>query len=233
MKKVSKIVSSLVLGFFLLSCEGNQVEDVILPMPNDYIALSVGDYRIYKVDSLFIDSLAGVRNRTVFYQKEVADALLTTALESEFTNIRINTFVSSSINGPWRIQRVGSHSFNTERLERQENNERFIRFQSPILESTRWDQNALNTRRREISRFIQIEEPYDTFPKTITVEQLNNFNLIRIERAKEVYAPNLGLVFKQLDTLNTFLNPNPSLNPNPPVRTGVRYSKVLVAYGRE
>jgi hypothetical protein len=220
---------------FFAACNPDKVDEVVVPNPADYISITPGEYRIYRVDSVYHDSLAAIKDSTTFYLKEVVDAEIFTNREGELRNFRINRFVAPTPDGPWRILNVWLQAFDATRLERQENNERFIRFQGPVLESTRWNENALNTRNRQTNRFIEIEKPFaledKNWAKTITVRQLDEFNLIRIERAKEVYTSEIGLVFKQFDTLNTFLNFNPQARP--PIRTGVEYKQVLIEYGTE
>ena len=80
----------------------------------------------------------------------------------------------------------------------------------PIHNQQYWDGNAFNTENKWEYSYDDIHQPYSvggvSFDSTVTVFQRDELNSIKYEVASEVYAANIGMIYKTYTNLhiNTF-----------------------------
>jgi hypothetical protein len=109
-----------------------------------------------------------------------------------------------------------------------EDNIRFIRLAFPVSYSKTWNGNAYNTLPYEEYYYSEISEPTTlgafSFDSTLLVTQTEFISLINRIIKKERYAFEVGLIFKQNDSLN--------VNPLGQVLNGIEFRQTLYDYRR-
>ncbi|MGI8600284.1 MAG: hypothetical protein ACR2KB_13615, partial [Chitinophagaceae bacterium] len=102
----------------------------------------------------------------------------------------------------WKLDSVWSARKTSHQAIHIENNIPFIKLIFPFKEKVTWDGNRLNTLEEELYIMENINQPLDinnqSFDKTVTIIQKDNQDsIIFLERRKEIYAHNVGLIYKE------------------------------------
>lgn len=167
----------------------------------EYFPMTPGSYRIYLVDSIGHDLTSDTSSYQIMevLGEEFTDAIGQPAIEVE----RYKRFSSSE---DWVLQQVWVQKRTTRSGERVEDNQRYIRMIFPIEDGKTWNGNAYNVYSDWMYTFqgvgsTRMVGPF-TFQNTLKVNQRNNVNLIDQEIAEEIYAKDIGLIYKKLIDLN-------------------------------
>ena len=214
---------------FIVTCKREVVSPVY--MGYDYFPSNPGHWVIYDVDSLYYDDF----HDTVFnYHYQIKEVI-----ESIFLDIqnrptqRINRFKCvDSVN--WYLADVWYSNITSSTAEKAEENVRFVKLIFPIASGKSWNGNAFNN----LNGFDYPDYEYDNlynpysvngtaFDSTVTVIQNIDYNPIRQYDQFEVYAKNIGLIYKKYKMINIYFN------PEQPDTTyyGFDYTYKIVSYG--
>lgn len=212
MKNIKKLYFIFII-FFLFSCEKDKPiteED----MGYAYFPDDVGKWIIYDVREIRHDDTMGIHD-TFFYQiKEV--------IESKFIDnenretMRIERYIKNYNDSipydsmQWTIKDVWYANLTHNTAEKVEENIRYLKLKFPIRENYSWDGNIYNTHKEWDYTYKDVHHPKVIqgflFDSTVTVQQRDILNLIEREYAYEIYAKNIGMVYKVCDTLKTKVN---------------------------
>jgi hypothetical protein len=174
----------------------------------NYFQAEVGSWVIYDVDSIVYD---GFTNKvdTFYYQ-------IRELIESEFTDnsgrtaLRIERSFRKSDTINWAISQIWSAAITESRAERTEENIKYMKLIFPVRRGRTWNGNAFNTLGEQLYRYIETHQSEEingiAFDSTLTVLQIDNFNLIETTQASEKYATNVGMVYKEWIDLKTEVN---------------------------
>ncbi|HRE74381.1 MAG TPA: hypothetical protein PK798_11140 [Flavobacteriales bacterium] len=164
-----------------------------------YFPLEVGKYVIYSVTEIDVDAPISRFDTTRYQIKE--------KLESVFTDnagqpcIRVERYRRPTPANPWVINDVWYFYRNERNAQKVEENERFIRLSFPINYDARWNGNAFLPADEWIYRYenigVSYSNPYQTFSKTVEVNQRFRYNFVEYENCREIYADGIGMVYKQ------------------------------------
>ena len=203
MQKSILVISSILLIAFsaLFSSCKKEVDVEAIRFGYEYFPTEVGTYRIYLVDSIGHD----ITSDTARFQ-------IMEVIEDEFTDnigqpsYSIGRYKRYSNSDDWIFQAVWVEKKTTTFAQRVEDNQRFVRLVFPVKEDQVWDGNAFNTLPAWNYSYSGIGAarligPFN-FSNTITVNQRNNVNLVDQEIASEIYAADIGLIYKKLIDLN-------------------------------
>lgn len=196
---MKKFLLVLLAGTLLFSCK--KKEEPEFDFGYNYFPVTGGTYRHYLVDSIGHD----ITSDTSAYQiKEVLS--LSYIDDTGHPAVNVMRYKRYQNGQPWVLQSVWVQQRKPTTAERVENNERFVRMVFPIQEDKIWDGNAFNTQDPWFYSYSNIGGMYEVgpfdFENTVVVNQRNNVNLIDQEIAYEVYAENIGMIFKRLVDLN-------------------------------
>lgn len=210
------------LLIFLSNCKKDTVKTVDLG--KDYFPLEIGFWQEYKVDSVtFSDFTDPVSIDTAsYYLREI--------IESDYlditndTNYRVEQFKRYE-NTSWEINNIFSQKATSMNIQKVENDLRFVKFVFPPEENKTWNGNIYldvidepsldfyNPNKFEweytmtaIDKNLQVGE--FTFESCVTIVQIDEENLFEKKYSKEVYAKNVGLVYKELMILETQAAPS-------------------------
>ena len=115
--------------------------------------------------------------------------------------VELERYKRSSLNDEWVLTDVWVEKKTNTTGERVEENERFVKMIFPLSEGKSWDGNSLNEQDSWTYSCTKFDEPHSeegvSFPKTVFIKQRDLQNLVDQEIAYEVYARDIGMVFKQ------------------------------------
>jgi hypothetical protein len=174
----------------------------------DYFPMDIGRYVSYDVDSIFIDFDASVNDTTYFQVKERIDSLFTDGEGRSAATLK--RFYRDDETQPWDLRDVWTVTRTATRAEKYEENIRYVRMAFTVLADKQWDGNAFNA-------FDEWEYSYENiggsanvggelYSNTVDVIQRDNANLLRREFGKETYAHDIGMIYRELDTCNLFID---------------------------
>lgn len=191
------------IGLALAFLAGCKSENADPEMGYEFYPATINSWISYSVDS-------------IWYAEGAADTFhyeIKELIESEFTDDegrsarRIERFFRLNNDQQWVLKDIWKVIVTKRKVEKVEENIRFVRLNFPVNTSQYWDGNALNNLERWDYSYAQVGESQtfsDTyFPRTATVNQEGAVNLIEQERGQEVYAADVGLVYKHLIEIQT------------------------------
>jgi hypothetical protein len=172
--------------------------------PNDsrlgftFYPLDAGTFIIYDVEKINY-RITGEIDTIKYYLKEaVVDSFLNE--ENNYTFL-LHRSVRTKGND-WRLDSVWTARKTSYQAITVENNIPFIKLIFPFKEKVSWDGNSLNTLKEEIYTMENVNQPItfnnQTFNNSVTIIQKDNQDsIIFLERRKEIYAHEIGLVYKE------------------------------------
>jgi len=210
---------SILLGI-IFSCENETIEVTGEPVGRSYFPLSVGSEWIYQVDSIIYDESQATVDTTSGFVRE----LITEQLNDG--SYRIERYFSRQLSSDWEITDVWSARYEDTRAVRNEENLSFIKLVFPPALDVDWDGNSLFDENVFVTVAGELLQPYkfwdyriteidgtynlenNVLSDVVTVSQVNNRdvenpNLVERRVAIEQYADNVGLVFKQMEILDS------------------------------
>lgn len=209
---MKKIVAVILLIFAIASCK----KDSTLPsvdMGYQYFPINKGHWIIYDVDSTVWDDffpLEDSRHDSTFkFQlKELTESVFNdnTARPTE----RIERYKKYDT-GNWFIKNVWFTNRTNTTAEKVENNTRYLKLTFPVRKSIAWNGNIYNTQEKQDYIYKEVNSPFTvngiSFDSTLTVlQKVDTSSLIKKEYAIEVYAKNVGLIYKKQYTKETQIN---------------------------
>lgn len=215
---------------FFFSCKKEQ-EVISLPHPSVYQPLIVGSSYVYRLDSTIAKPFSPILETHSYHLKDSIESVFTDT-ENRRT-YRVFRYLSDTLNfKPWKYIATYTWTISGNNLELTENNLRYIKLVSPITSATGWKGNSYietksaTSNHRYLDNWIynyqNIEQPFITLKgsisNTITVMQrdetdppgvFNANNFQERNYSKEVYAKDIGLVYKDFLHWTWQVNPVP------------------------
>lgn len=181
----------------------------------DYFPLEEGTFVVYDAMEIAHDIQALVKSDTTrFYLKTVIGEQIVD--DNGMAAHKFLRYTKTNLSDEWTLKDVWTTRVQNERAELVEENSRVVKLVFPPNRSKLWDINAYNTENRLMARYnpslIHVPFTISNFnlDSTIQVEQEDFFSLVDHRRKYEVYAKNVGLVYRwhkdnfinNFDTLN-------------------------------
>lgn len=203
---MKKIPFLFIVSLLMAACRSE------IEAPKEYGAAlypqNIGTEVVYQVDSIVYDDfLLRPDNKpdTFTYQlREVLESKFTDNSGKQANRVVIYKRLNDSFN--WEPYQVVSTSMNLEGLQRLENNFRYIKLAFPVAENKTWNGNALNAKNQTMYKYISA---YKTgivgkfiIDSLVTVQQEDDSNFVEKRYAKEIYAPQIGLIYGRYDSIN-------------------------------
>ncbi|NEN23219.1 hypothetical protein G3O08_06865 [Cryomorpha ignava] len=232
------IFGILIIGFLVASCTDDTTEDISANPGYTYFPIEIGTYVVYKADSIYHDqplaNVQGIHDTAHFFVKELIDSVFTDASEEE--SQRVLRYKRNTDADPWVLSDAWYAKRTASNAQRVEENRRYVKLGFPISPFSNWNGNALNDLdewRYEYDSLYMARTVGDlAFPKTITVTERNFLTEVNDEFAYEIYAEDVGLIFrhhKVLFTRPSYLNNRVAQN----IISGYEYKWEIVDYGME
>lgn len=236
------------LGLFV-GCATEKVDDkndAIIGL--DYYPLEIGSYVIYDVkESIFrynFDSTSTDEIKNEYQLKEkVADSFVGASNE---TILRLERYKRPNENTEWQIDSVWSIRKNNYNVIRKENNIDFVVLTFPVRTGNSWDGNMYNTnggtagRQQDIytitQRGIDVTINKKRLKDCAVVLQNDDSTCLNVDFRQEIFARNIGLVYKVSRIYNFSYNENrPDLLCVAPfkIEIGRIYYQSYLSHGKE
>jgi len=218
-KSLSLLAATVLLVY---SCNKRETEPLDLDWGYEYYPLQVGQIREFAVDSIIFDPAASgtqIDTNSWFIKESVTD---TFPGQDGLTWYRIERVQRQSDGEPWQIGKVYAAARSKQQAYRTEENLRFIVMTFPLQANETWNGNAFfsNTTSVEVageqlkmfkdwgdSRTVSLAEPFEvgelSFENVCSIQLVNSENLVEYRQAKEHYAKDIGLVYRELHILDT------------------------------
>jgi hypothetical protein len=240
-----------IIAFFglLAGCSTEKVDDrngSIIGL--DYYPLEIGTYIIYDVkESIFrynFDSTRTDEIKTEYQLKEkVADSFIGASGE---TILRLERYKRPTENAEWQIDSVWSVRKNNYNVVRKENNVDFVVLTFPVRTNNSWNGNMYNSREATAGRAediytitqrgIDVTINSKKLKDCVVVLQNDDSTCLNVDFRQEIFARNIGLVYKVSRIYNFFYNTNrPDLLCVAPFRieAGRKYYQSYLSHGKE
>lgn len=197
-----------------------------LEMGYDYQPLEAGLWVIYDVDSVVYDNFTGLKHEYFYQVKELVESL--EQQTGEYKDFRLHRFRRLKPTDPWQTSNIWQIRQTASRLERMEENRVIVKLVFPVRLNALWNGNAYNTLQPQTYRYTRVHEPYQVnghvFDSTLTVLQNQLLTLISEDFQLEVYARDIGMIYKKYVKLSKEIDGT--------ILGGVDYSFKVSSFGR-
>jgi len=219
---------------FLLGCQNEEISIDESSLGLDYFPVEVGSYRTYHVEAI---------NYNFSQSPDTINYQLKEVFEEEFQDLeggmsyKLHRYKRMDPNDNWKTDSVWVVRKDLYTVTQIENNVPIIKFSFPVAEEKTWNANALNAKDPDEYQMIDINKNFilnDTleFKKTTTViQEETTDNILFRNIRKEIFAENIGLIYKQATLLN-FCADVDCLGQDI-IETGIDYKQELIGYGVE
>lgn len=205
----------------LAGCRKENPAPVDLGM--DYFPIDVGRWIEYEVDSAWNEPVVGSSGQVRYRLREVIDSQYVDPAGRIAQ--RIERFMWDTIAQQWRIRDVWSQTRDVRRVERNEEDRRYLKMSFPVKDGQRWDLNVYHSGPALEVGHVEAHSPFTVnglaFDSTVLVRSYFPNNLVTTVTYRERYAKHVGLIDRQVDSTNTQAGST----------TGYYFRQRIVAYG--
>lgn len=220
------VFSSVLL--FLLACEKDTTEEISFDY--EYYDLTPGRFCIYNVVDIEHDENQAVQHDTTYYQLKtvIGDTFIDNSGRITRKFLR---YTRDSIQDNWLLKDVWTTLIENNKAELVEENQRIVKLVfKPTYEKV-WNINMFNVSSKINAKYAAIDQPFtignQVFDKTLKVDIQNFFSLVDDRVKYDVYAKNVGLIYKYFKD-NTIANFDKNT-----IKKGKELYYTLVSYGIE
>lgn len=205
--RVKHIIFILSVATALISCKKNQNKEVEDYLDFSYTPAYEGYWRIYDVESLLIDAKIGVRDTVVYEMKEIYESSFLD--KSGNTVYRIERYRRDIGDSIWMFDEVIRDIKTDYTFDRIVDNQRIVNVVYPLIRNYTWD--GLMYLDRDITpaymdNWLFLTSYFNrngsindiNFDSTLYVEQINISDVHILRSANEIYAKDVGLIFKKI-----------------------------------
>ncbi|MFC2100490.1 hypothetical protein ACFLRZ_01530 [Bacteroidota bacterium] len=196
-------------------------------MGYNYFPLSIGYWIAYQVDSTaYVCQNSDVDTFNFNYQvKELIESSYEDI--SGRTNYRIERYSRASDSSDWEIRDVWTANIDKFKAIKSEENVQFIKLTFPVKDENKWDGNAFNILEVQEYRYVNVNVSKEingfNFDSTSTVIQIDRSTLISDDYSEEIFAANIGMVYKRTMQLEKELDQT--------IKNGIDYTYRIIGYG--
>ncbi len=200
----------------------------------NYFPLDTGSYIVYHVDSIiheFADDLTNNPDSLkTFYHYEVKEVIDSTFIDGEGDKaFRISRYYRDTVTSPWSFTALWTAKVTNQSAQRVEENLRYVKLSFPVKENKSWNGNLFNYLSEEDYMYEEVDAPLSiggfNFGSSLTVLQMEDFNLIHQILKKEKYVYGVGLAYRERDSLNVVVVQNITY-----VTNGVEFRQSMIDY---
>ena len=240
MKNIEKIFLFVFFyGMFFYSCKKDKNVEAPVDFGYNYFPDEVGRYVIYEVDSIFQDDVSNVHDTTRYLLKELIATSFTdlsgrpTLRIERYFKYYNDTVPYSAM--AWLGPRVWFVNRTSSELEKVEENVRYIKLVFPAMQGKKWNGNAYNIFGAQEYKITSTDQAdligSIGFDSVTVVNQYEENNLIKHRLEIEKFARNVGLIYKQKDSVGVQPSSSSDFPPYDDT-TGYRFSQKIISYGK-
>jgi hypothetical protein len=192
----------LLVAAVTFACHTSNLEPEDSYAGYDYYPLDTGRYVIYDViDTSYTGSDTVISN---YQLKEILEDTLHFGGQVWYRVFRFKRNTSADA-WPSQPDSVWSVCNTGQQIVKDENNNKYIKLSFPLENNKEWDGNAQNVNLEDDYKLKSVGKSFtfdsSTYPSTVTVEQGNLTTFISKDSRIEVYAKDIGLVYKKWEVL--------------------------------
>jgi hypothetical protein len=198
------------------------------PSTFDYVPANAGHWVVYDVDSIVHADNDGETDDSVrYFHFQIKEVISSTFKDGEGRQAqRIERYHRANDSEEWIITNVWTSTVTSNRVERMEDNVRFIPVAFPIGSNITWNGNALNTLGEQDYTYDGFHEALSignfSFDSTLTVLKADDDNFVERIYAQEKYAVHIGRIYKADQDL---------VKNGGQVVSGLDYTETIADYG--
>ncbi|MFT4030980.1 MAG: hypothetical protein QM669_01030 [Siphonobacter sp.] len=230
MKKLYLLLSLGLLGLGIWGCSNASLEPSTLGY--DYFPLEIGRYVIYDVTETTYTLTQDSSTSNYQIKELISDSF--TSLDGSISYY-IQRYRRASSTASWAIDSVWSARLDIDKAIRTENNLPYVKLFFPIRDGQSWNGNALNSYDADDYEMESVGKTLtfgsNNFSETLTVVQQNDSSLVDLHRRNEIYAKNVGLIYRE-KTEYYYCNDADCLGTGQ-IDYGTRYVQKVSSYGKE
>jgi hypothetical protein len=218
----------------LMSCR-KESENPVPDLGLDYYPIAVGDYRIYRLDSLFFNDFTSKVDTFQFEVKEVVSEEYTDGSDKQ--RFRIERYYRKRNTEPWAIADVWSAYRSTQHAVQNEENLEIVKLSFPVRKGRSWNRNMFNASESQECNYTFLDSSVSrsglSFEKSLRITLPGDSNLIFRKFSFEEYAKGVGMTYKRFvsvedrDSVIDFSKPF-----NARVDFGYDVTYTLIEYGK-
>lgn len=220
----------LILFVITTACDTDTVVPDEERVGYDFYPLKVGSYNVYQVENIEYEVTGEVLVSSYQLKTAVVDSFRNQAGTISYV---IHYSERSSVDEPWQFTKAWTARKDNRQVTLVEENIPFLKLSFPIKAGKVWDGNAFNVLERDNYQMDSslnatfITSAQDTIAHTLTVIQEDNQDFIsQQDRRVEVYARNIGLVYRE-DIMLNYCTDNSCLGQQV-VESGHEYRQFLI-----
>ncbi|MGA0560263.1 hypothetical protein ACO2Q8_26605 [Larkinella sp. VNQ87] len=236
-----KLLSGL-LSFFALAFVGSlnacQTATELPDSGYGYQPLEKANFWIYEVTEQRFALNGTSTTQTYQWRETIVQVYTDSTVRSlpEGRVYRLERYRRASDSQPWQPDSVSSLRITDNQLIKNENNISYAKLVFPVVDQFQWNGNAYNAIGEDLYQFRNPGKPFTVlnqpFAETVTVVQQNDSTLVSQDKRLEIYARQVGLIYKEKVQLQ-FCSSTPSCVGKAQIDFGIRQSIRLRSYGRE
>ncbi len=218
----------------LTACHTSEVEVDPGYAGYSYFPLEEGRFAIYDMEETTYSITADPVIKKYQVKEVIAQKYTDLSGQEAFL---IHRFYRSGNQDLWKLEQdsVWTAKIETSRATRTENNITFVKLVFPLKQNTKWDGNRLNNYGKEEYILLDYKKPFQLlelpYDNTVTVSQSNTDDLCNKDVRYEVYADNIGLIYKESSILS-YKQINNECPGDKNINYGVVFIQKLVEYGK-
>lgn len=218
------VITLFLFSIFHFACKNEK--GVAPDLGYNFYPTNIGHYIEYEVDSIVYNDFTNTIDTTSYLLKEIIESEFENA--AEIPSFKIVRYKRQNENSDWILSDVWFGMKNKTEIVRAEENIRFVKMIFPVKNGSRWNGNKYNTLEPQNYEYKNKDMNFTinstNFDSTVIVKQLENLNLIEQQEFKEVYARNIGLIYKEMIDVKTEINGT--------IKSGYRYYQKIKSYGK-
>jgi hypothetical protein len=218
----------MVLGL-AVGCHDKAAE----PAPDDsaYFPLQVGDYWVYQVTQEQYQAVSSAVKQAYQVQEKISSSYSQNGQDVYLVEESVRLTEQSA----WKLNGLHTVYKNKAEVISQENNLPVIKLAFPIRATTSWNTNSYNA---NAAALLQYQYPgrsfangHLSFANTVSVAGTNDSTLVNQKKYLRVYAPNIGLVYRE-DLSLAFCQSSPACVGKGVIESGTKLKWELIAGNR-
>lgn len=193
------ILYILFIAFAFSACKKDEYESTQRSFGRGYASTRTGAYNVYKVEEIIYDDFANTVDTFRYKIKELNESVFRDNLDRpalRLVRFRLNT------KNQWEIWNSWYAVEDNVSYERIEENKRYVKLSFPLNDEVIWNTNTYNSENSNFVYYDFINQKYklDTFifDSAIAVKSDPVASSLRQRQYNEVYAKNVGLVYKNV-----------------------------------
>jgi len=218
------------VGILLWGC--GEVETIKQHNDMEYFPLQVGYFQIYAVEHTTYTGLDQSTTLEYDLKTEIIDSFKSPEGSTIFV---IHRSKRENESDPWEFIDTWSARLTEFEAIMNEGNTSFVKISFPVFKNKDWNGNALNSLEEELYTLEEVDISFDLengieFSDCVVINQQDYIAADRQDFRREVYSRDVGLIFRQITTLE-FCTENSCFGQQLPI-SGIDYHQILKEYGQ-